>query len=266
MELRKTFRWIVYLLLAFTVVLTSWTVQAQEKSDLQTIRDRGVLRVGAAIAQPFYMIEPGKDKWTGLAPEIIELIAERLNVKVEYVEVKWGTAPAALQSGRIDIMGAFNATPERALAVDFTVPIGVINFGVIGFGDKLKNYSTWSDVDKKSVRLVSVDGTSSTKFMERKLKKVHWVLVQDFEQLFMQIESGRVDIALDNEIQALKFIEKRGKGKFKILKPVHGSTTNLAIRKAYPSQLRDWLNVTIECLQRQGELDEIWEKYKPSEQ
>ena len=28
MELRKTFRWIVYLLLAFTVVLTSWTVQA----------------------------------------------------------------------------------------------------------------------------------------------------------------------------------------------------------------------------------------------
>jgi polar amino acid transport system substrate-binding protein len=40
-------------------------------------------------------------------------------VKFEPVEVTWGTAIAALQGNKIDMMSMMDATPERAQAVDF---------------------------------------------------------------------------------------------------------------------------------------------------
>jgi len=40
-------------------------------------------------------------------------------VELETVEVTWGTAVSALQANQIDIMFVLDATPERALAIDF---------------------------------------------------------------------------------------------------------------------------------------------------
>jgi len=42
-----------------------------------------------------------------------------LRVELETVEVTWGTAVSALQANQIDIMFVLDATPERALAIDF---------------------------------------------------------------------------------------------------------------------------------------------------
>ena len=46
-------------------------------------------------------------------------MAADLGVKFEPVEVTWGTAIAALQGNKIDMMSMMDATPERAEAVDF---------------------------------------------------------------------------------------------------------------------------------------------------
>ena len=46
-------------------------------------------------------------------------MAADLGVKFEPIEVSWGTAIAALQGNKIDMMSMMDATPERAQAVDF---------------------------------------------------------------------------------------------------------------------------------------------------
>ena len=250
---KKAFSLIVSFAVVFTVVVTSLTVNAQEKSDLQIIRDRGVLRVGAAVANPFYMIEPGSKEWTGCIPDIMKLIANQLNVKLEYVETSWGTAAAGLQSGRFDIMGAFNASPARALAVHFTREIHPIGFGVLT--RKKQEIKYWTEVDQPKVRLAAVVGTSLTKLMEKHLTNVTWVRVQNHDALIMELEAGRSEIALINTFSAAKYIKSRGKGYYYEPLPKRESDTNLAVRQSNPPELLRWLNVTLRWLEQQGDIE-----------
>jgi polar amino acid transport system substrate-binding protein len=235
---------------------------AQAKSDLQELKDSKVVRVGAAAAFPFY--ERAIDgKWQGLVPELMQLIAPVLGVSVQYVDTTWGTAAAGLQSNRFDIMGAFNRTPERAAAVDFTRPIGALHFGLLSLTDRGGELATWASVDKPGRKILSVDGTSSYRTMVKEIKNAQWVLVQNFETLILEIDSGRGDVALASSTEAGKYIQQRKRGFFVVPTPSRLAETNLAIRKSADPQLRETLNAILDDLEKRGELDKVWAKYVP---
>lgn len=235
---------------------------AQANSDLQALKDSKVLRVGAAAAFPFY--ERALDgKWQGLIPDLMQLIAPALGVTVQYVDVTWGTAAAGLQSNRFDLMGAFNRTPERATAVDFTRAIGLLSFGLLSLTDRRSELATWADVDKPGRRILSVDGTSSYRAMEKELRNVQWVLVQNFETLLLEIDSGRSDLALVGATEAARYVSQRKRGFFIVPNPSKSSETHLALRKSNDPQLREALNGILDGLEKRGELDKVWSKYIP---
>lgn len=235
---------------------------AQAKSDLQQLKESKVVRVGAAAAFPFY--ERAIDgKWQGLIPELMQLIAPALGVSVEYVDATWGTAAAGLQSNRFDIMGAFNRTPERALAVDFTRPIGALAFGLLSLTDRGSELATWASVDKAGRKILAVDGTSSYRTMEKEIRNAQWVLVQNFETLILELDSGRGDVVLCSSTEAGKYILQRKRGFFVVPAPSRLAETNLAIRKSTDPQLREALNSIIDGLEKRGDLDKIWAKYVP---
>lgn len=234
--------------------------RAQAKSDLQQLKESKVVRVGAAAAFPFY--ERAVDgKWQGLVPELMQLIAPALGVSVEYVDTTWGTAAAGLQSNRFDIMGAFNRTPERAAAVDFTRPVGALSFGLLSLTDRGSDLATWASVDKAGRKILAVDGTSSYRTMEKELRSVQWVLVQNFETLILELDSGRSDVALVGSTEAGKYILQRKRGIFYVPKPAKQSETNLALRKSTDPQFREALNAILDDLEKRGELDKVWSKY-----
>jgi len=115
---------------ALAAVGTPAHAQERPASDLETIRRAGTIRVGASLAAPYYTRD-ASGTWKGLIPDLMNIIAGYLGVKIEYVETTWGTAAAGLQTNKFDIMGAFNVTPDRALAVDFTRSLGDTTFGLI---------------------------------------------------------------------------------------------------------------------------------------
>jgi polar amino acid transport system substrate-binding protein len=233
---------------------------AQTVSDLQKIKERKVVRVGAAAAFPYY--ERAVDgTWKGLIPDLMQPIAQALGVSVEYVDTTWGTAAAGLQSDRFDIMGAFNKTPERALAVDFTRPIGSVTFGLLSLTDRSKEFTSWASVDRKDVRLAAVDGTSTYRTMEKQLTSVQWILVQNFETLLLELDSGRSPVALCSSTEAKNYIDRRNRGVFIIPTPVQSSATNLALRKSADPKFREALDAIIDNLEKQGQLEKIWAKY-----
>src|SRR3546814_4779276 len=87
---------------------------------LAQIKQRGSLRVGVTQAPPWYSKDPKTGEWSsGVGVSLGKAMARALGVKFEPVEVTWGTAIAALQSNKIDIMYMMDAAPERAQAVDF---------------------------------------------------------------------------------------------------------------------------------------------------
>ncbi|WP_112312080.1 transporter substrate-binding domain-containing protein [Pseudogemmobacter bohemicus] len=89
------------------------------------------IRAGAVEAMPWFERDFSTGEWSGLVPDILTAIFEPQGIHVEYVETQWGTAVAGLQSQRFDLMGAYNETPERAAAIDFTDEIGGLQLSIL---------------------------------------------------------------------------------------------------------------------------------------
>jgi len=247
---------------ALAAAATTTPAQAQERSDLETIRRSGTIRVGASLAAPYYTRD-ANGTWKGLIPDIMNIIAGYLGVKIEYVETTWGTAAAGLQTNKFDIMGAFNVTPDRALAVDFTRSLGDTSFGLITITGDPKKFTTWEDVEKAGMDLLTVEGTGSHRTMRQLRPKLKWRGVPNRDTFFLELESGRSVYALLDEIGAAQFIEARNKGHYIQIQPAYTSPTNLAIRKAANTEFLRWLDQTLFFMGNVGQLEEIWAKYRP---
>ena len=96
------------------------TLAHAQDSTMDQVRDNGVLRVGVTQAPPWYSKDIVSGEWTGgLGVSMGKAMAETLGVTFEPVEVTWGTAVAALQADRIDLMFVLDATDARKEAVNF---------------------------------------------------------------------------------------------------------------------------------------------------
>jgi ABC-type amino acid transport substrate-binding protein len=91
-------------------------------SYLQKIKDRGELRVGVALAPPM-TAQQGDGSLGG--PNIIPLqeLAEQLGVKLTPVPAEWNNIVAGLQADRYDFAANLDATVERSLSIQFTIPV-----------------------------------------------------------------------------------------------------------------------------------------------
>jgi polar amino acid transport system substrate-binding protein len=237
---------------------------AQEKSDLQKIVDAKLVRIGAVQAPPWYEKDLATGAWGGLVPEVMETVFGKIGVKVEYVETQWGTAVAGLQSNRFDLLGAYNATPERALSIDFTRPMGSLKLSILTLKDTADKYATWDKVNDPAVKLATVDGSGATRTLQPLLAKTSWIVGQSSDTMFLELESGRADALVTSDVQISQYLKTRGRGVMIVPTPVRLQPTNIGLRKSADPQLREWLNVSLDFMATDGTLERIWAKYVPA--
>lgn len=93
-------------------------------ADVQTIVDRGVLRVGVKNAViGFGYQDPISQEYTGLEIDLANKIAADLGVEIEFTPVTAATRTELLDSGDIDMVAAtFTITDERKESWDFSTP------------------------------------------------------------------------------------------------------------------------------------------------
>lgn len=86
-----------------------------------TDKDASVLRVAVDIAsEPYSFLYNGEI--TGFDCEVIKLIASKLNMRIEYQTMSFGSLIPSIVSGKSDIALGLVDTDERKKEVDFTVP------------------------------------------------------------------------------------------------------------------------------------------------
>lgn len=90
--------------------------------DVQTIIDRGVLRVGVKDAvEGFGFKDTLTGEYSGMEIDIAKMIADYLGVDVEFTTVTAATRSELLDSGDIDcVLATFTITEERKNSWDFT--------------------------------------------------------------------------------------------------------------------------------------------------
>ena len=91
--------------------------------DLPMAGTAGTLRLGtAAVTEPFSFVD-GSHKVVGFDIELASRVAQKLNMKLEIVNMEFGAMIPALLSGKVDMIAAcITVTEERAKKVLFSEP------------------------------------------------------------------------------------------------------------------------------------------------
>jgi len=204
---------------------------AQAGGTLDQIKQRGSLRVGVTQAPPWYSKDPRTGEWSsGVGVAMGKSMAAALGVKFEPVEVTWGTAIAALQGGRIDIMYMLDATPERAQAVDFPQsPLLFYSLAVLAKDDlQVKN---WSDLNQPNIRIAVPQASSMDKFVTETIPKATIQRFPGNAEAIAAFQAGRVEAVCLFHPPLLAARQRLGTGKIVVPAPARSQASSAAVRK-----------------------------------
>lgn len=227
---------------------------------LQAIRDRGELRVGVAPGEPWFYKDQRSGEWYGIGWGVAVALARELGVRPAPVETTWGNAVAGLQAGQFDVMFVLDATPQRALAVDFpTQPMFYYAQGLL-LRDGL-SAKRWEDLNKPEVRIGAVLGTAPERDVSGRLSKAQIERLPTADEVAAAFQAGRVDaIALFHP--ALVMLRNRVKrGTVVLPEPIKESATSAGVRRDADKSWRDWLGLSLAHLYTTGETQRIYERY-----
>jgi ABC-type amino acid transport substrate-binding protein len=237
------------------------TTEKPARSLIDTIKKRGMLRVGVfADRLPFVFLN-GEGGLVGFDVEMAHLLARDLGVKVEFVEVEDLSAlPRLLATGRLDLaMTGMVVTPERAGEVLFSEPYLDETFAFLVKDYLREEFSDWANIRDLGAFAVTVPDLPY--YLDR-IKARAPALKLQVADTIAQIEEG----LQAGTLNAVVLPAERGSvltllyPKYTIVVPEPGV---IKIPLAYPVAGRDqdfaaFLNTWIELKRRDGTVDALY--------
>ncbi len=248
-------------LLALAAAAYAPVAWAASEDTLAEIKRRGALRVGVTQAPPWFSKDPKSGEWTsGVGVSLGKAMAADLGVKFEPVEVTWGTAIAALQGNRIDMMSMMDATPERAQAVDFPkTPLLYYSLAVLA-RDNLPA-KTWADLDKPSVRIAVPQASSMDRFLSEHVSKASISRFPGNAEAIAAFQAGRVDAVCLFHPPLLAARQKLGFGKIVVPTPAQSQASSVAVRKEADKSFVDWVDKEVGKFYASGQTQKWYEEF-----
>ena len=77
---------------------------ASADSDLEYVKSQGKLVVGITDFAPMDYKEDGSDEWIGFDADMAKLVAEKLGVEIQFVEIEWDNKVFELNGKTIDVV------------------------------------------------------------------------------------------------------------------------------------------------------------------
>lgn len=252
--------------LIFAVALAAGTqAQAQLENGefVDTVEDRGTLRVGMAEHAPAQFKDPISGEWNGLNVDMAEDLAEVLNVDLEIVSSTWSSLVPGLQSGKYDIiMSDLYATPKRALVVNFTDAY-MTQSNALAVRDDVE-LEDYRDLNDEAYTFAAISGTASADtaarhFSDAEIKEL--VTDNEFAHL-LELASGRADAVLYEKTTIERFQNSNPGAGIRVIPGVELDVQGVAYAIQPGDQdALNFLNVWINYLQRQGVVDSLREEW-----
>ena len=226
---------------------------------LAQIQERGeiVIAMEGTWAPWTYHDESGT--LVGFDVEVGQQIAQALGVEATFVEGEWDGLLAGLDAGRYDIMiNGVDITEERAEAYDFSDPYASNRTAVIVSADNT-DITSMEDLEGKH----TANTISSTYAEVAEQYGAEVTGVDDLNQTFELLLSGRIDATLNAEVTYYDYMEAHPDANIKIacLDP---EATQVAIpfRKGEETaSLREAVDQALADMRETGVLTELSEKY-----
>ncbi|MCY4385234.1 MAG: transporter substrate-binding domain-containing protein [Nitrospinae bacterium] len=160
-------------------------------SVVETIRERGVLKVGMSIFVPWAM-RNRNGELVGFEIDVANKVARDMGVGIDFVPTPWEALIPALTAGRFDvIISGMSVRPRRKLAIDFTVPYAHSGMGVAAM--------KWpEDYDSAAVTFSCRRGSTSCSDVERLFPEAGVRRFGDDAGAFREVLSGKAHAVLSS--------------------------------------------------------------------
>ncbi|MEM0448774.1 MAG: basic amino acid ABC transporter substrate-binding protein [Methanomassiliicoccales archaeon] len=163
-------------------------------ANLDEILKRGKLIVASDTTwPPFEIYNSTSQKYEGVDIEIVERIAAELGVQLEIKPMSFDAVIGAVQSGQADLaISSITILPERAKAVDFSIPYYSANQGVL-----VKEGSAISSAADLAGKKVGAQlGTTGLYWAQDNLPTSIISQYQDIPSAVVALEQGQIDAVI----------------------------------------------------------------------
>jgi polar amino acid transport system substrate-binding protein len=237
------------------------TLAHAQDSTMDQVRDNGVLRVGVTQAPPWYSKDIVSGEWTGgLGVSMGKAMAETLGVTFEPVEVTWGTAVAALQADRIDLMFVLDATDARKEAVNFPeTPLLYYSLAVLARDDL--DITDWADLDSPDISVSVPQATSMDAFLTENAPNADIQRFPGNAEAIAAFQAGRVDAVTLFHPPLIAARQKLGSGQIVVPQPVESRPSSVAVRQESDPAFVNWVNEQIDGYYKSGQTQAWYEEF-----
>lgn len=147
---------------------------------------------------PFKCVEDGE--FRGIDVLLMEEIARQLNLTLKYFECPFRRCLELMKSGRVDVMTAIGLRDDRTPFVDFVFPPYNENNAKVLYLKKGSNVRIDTYEDMYKYRIGVKNGISYFPRFDQDAK-INKQVVNEAEMNLRKLEQGRIDAAINTEIQ-----------------------------------------------------------------
>jgi polar amino acid transport system substrate-binding protein len=255
---------VIAMLVAASLVLSACGGDAAA-NHLAAIKEAGVIKVGtSADYPPFESVDASGNK-VGFDIDLMNEVAKRLGVQVEWVDMPFDSLIAAVQEGKIDAsISAFNYTEERDQTVDFTdayynsedaFTVAENFAGTIAGPDDIYTY-----------KIGVQNGTTQNDWLtaqvdEGKLSGDNLSIYDRVDQAMLDLQNGRIDVVMSDYVPAEALAKQLGGLKI-VYHGVLGANgpMNIVVPEG-DAELAQAINEIIKQLQDEGFIEGLALKY-----
>ena len=207
--------------LALLTLMASLTLAGPAIAQADVVKDimtRGEMVVGVQTQGPPISFIDKNGKRTGLAIEMLRMLAKDMEVKLVLKEYEWKGLIPALLSKKVDFLGAdMIPTIKRSTRLNFTDPY--VFSDSVAFTLKDKPFKSWQELNSPDITIAVIQGGSQVGVVKRKLPKAQ---LKEYAgggaAVATAVMSGRADVGVN------AFSSVRGYLKsFKEMKVLEGS-------------------------------------------
>jgi len=205
-----------------------------------------VLRIAALPGEaPYFYKDLATGTWSGTCISMATDIAKVFDAKLEYVESTYSNSVLDLQSNKVDLAFALNPTPQRALAIGFTLPAIIQAFGCLS--KKGFNPVNWEDIDKPDIKVTFDIGSLHDTAAHRFAPKAELTGYKTRDECILALQSGRADVDVIAVILGLSAVAKNPSlGPYHLLgNPTVALPSCMGIRRETDTRFVDVLNAWI---------------------
>jgi polar amino acid transport system substrate-binding protein len=205
-----------------------------------------------------------KGNLVGFDVDLANEVAKRWGVTFEFQPIEWTMKENELNAGNIDfIWNGYSITDERKEKVNFSSPYLEVSQLLVTLTDSPINLIA----DMKD-KVVSTQGESSAleaaysqPGLVESFKNGELIEFPTYNEVFNDLEAGRSDVVIADEVLARYYMKNKGAEKYKVLEEDLGSEEyGVGLRKD-DTELCEKLNATFSEIKKDGTFDEIYSKW-----